>query len=276
MIKPRYLVSIAVLSLLAVLSSKVSAQQPSRLPDKKVKPLLESLEDSTNKFRDALNNGLKKTSINTGSGEENILQYVEDLKNSTKRLKDEYNGERSVSADIEETLRRATYVNNFMKGHPVVTGADDKWAAAKQNIETVAQAFNVRWRGDMPESRPFRLKDEEVRKRLDLIKNSSDKFRGNMDKALKSERSIDNKSRENVTKTIKSFGEQTQQVKSRVGDDDSGAQQMGELLRFGETIDRFMKQTPLNASVQSEWASIRSNLAELAKAYNVSLNEFRS
>jgi hypothetical protein len=276
MTKPRYLVSITVLTLLSGFLSNASAQAPTRLPDKKIKPLLESLEDSTNKFRNALNDGLKKSSIQTGAGEENIMQYVEDLKNSAKRLKDEYNGDRSVSADVEETLRRASYVNNFMAGHPAVTGADDEWAKARQNLETLAQAFNVRWRGDAPDARPFRLKDDELKKRLDLIKNNSNKFRGELDKALKSDKSIDNKSRENVINTVKSFADHTQRVKDRVGEDDSGAQQMTELLRLGETIDRFMHQYSLNSAVQSQWSGIRGALAETARAYNSPLKEPRS
>ncbi|MGH9838834.1 MAG: hypothetical protein ACREEM_08630 [Blastocatellia bacterium] len=269
MIIRKCLVLTATVLVLMGFNLTTTAQEPSRLPDKKVKPMLSRLSDSVNKYRDSLNNGLKKSSINKGSGEENILQYAEDLKVSANRLKDGYDGNRSVSADVEEVFRRAWPLDKFMRENPVVTNADNEWAAVKQNLEALAQAYNVTWRDLTTDAKPSRMTDAEVASALDRIRFDSENCRKNLEKALKNDRTIDRQTRENILKTMKDFANEANRLKGRVGDDDAGAPRVKELLRWGATIDRFMAQYSPDDQVKRDWAGIRRNLTELAKAYKV-------
>lgn len=281
MTRLKYLVSISTLLatpllLLIGLSSIVVAQEPSRIPDKKIKPLLENLSNSVNKYRDALAKGVQKTSVNQGSGEENIQQYAEDLKVAAKRLKDSYDGKRSVTADVEETLRRARPVNRFMNRNPLVTKSDNEWASVKQNLTTLTQAFNVTSRDLESDSKPTRLSDDQLTMLLDRIKSDSERFRKDLDSAIKLNRSIDKQSRENVLKTVKDFGESANRAKGKIRNDDAGTPQVKELLRVGGMIDNFMRNNQLTEQSRTKWRDLRRILNEIGRAYNVSMFELSS
>ncbi|MFN7945686.1 MAG: hypothetical protein U0Z53_10055 [Blastocatellia bacterium] len=255
--------------LMLTLTTMALAQQPFRLADREVKPLLERLEDRTDHFRDALSKGLKKSRINYGSGEESLPQYVEDLRVSARRLKDRFDGKRSVAADVEEVLRRAVYIDRFMHRHPVVTGADREWTEVRQQLETLGRAWNVRWDEDGPENRPSRLNDQEVVSLVETIKRNSAQLRDDADKSLKGSRGVDNQTRKNISDTLGDLAKSADRLRSRVSDAKEAPRQVDELLRLGATIDRFIDERRISGRVQSDWSVIRAYLTQLARTYNV-------
>jgi hypothetical protein len=255
--------------LLTILTLSVPAEQPFRLTDKEVRPLLERLEDRVGNFREAITKGLRKTRIEYGSGEDSVPQYVEDLKVSSRRLKDRFDGKRSVAADVEEVLRRAVYIDRFMQRHPVVTGADREWTEVRQQLETLGRAWNVRWDEYGPENRPFRLNDPEVISLVESIKRNSEQLRSDADKALKNNRSVDSQTRKNISNSLSDLTRSADRLRNRVRENDEAARLVDELLRQGATIDRFFDQQRLGGRVQSDWSIIRAYLNQLARSYGV-------
>jgi hypothetical protein len=230
--------------------------------------LLQRIEKGAERYRNAMRNGLRNSRINLGQGEENIHQYVEDLQVSAKRLRERYDGQRSISADVEEVLRRAAYVDRFMQRHPLVTRADREWTALRQELDRLAQAYNVAWLAPGEVSRPMRLNDRELRALLERIKRGSDQFRNSLNKALKNDRTIDRQSRDNINQTLKDFSGAVERAKNKTNDQ-AFVSQAEELLRWASTIDRFMSTHRLGGPAQSDWASVRGGLDELARAYNL-------
>jgi hypothetical protein len=258
--------TICCLTLTALISA---AQEPFRLADREVKPLLERLEDRVGNFREAINKGLKKSRINYGSGEESLPQYVEDLKISARRLKDRFDGKRSVAADVEEVLRRSIYIDRFMQRHPVVTGADREWTEVRQQLETLGRAWHVRWDEDGPENRPSRLNDQEVITLVESIRRNTAQLREDADKALKNNRSVDSQIRKNISNSLSDLSRSADKLRNRVSDSREAPRQVDELLRLGATIDSFIDQRRLSGRVQSDWSVLRAYLTQLARTYNV-------
>lgn len=257
---------VAILSLL-VLALTASAQQAYRLVDKEVKPLLERLDERTKKFHDVMTKGLKNSRIEYGQGEESILQSVEDLKVSTRRLKDGFDGNRSVSADVEEVLRRALYIDNFMRRHPAVTGADREWTELRQDLETLAKSWDVKWEVLGPENRPHRLNDQEVASLVESIKRNAEQTRKDAGDALKNNKNVDSQVRKNVDESFKDLINAANQLKGKVGDSKQAPPLVEQVLRQGQTINRFIDQYETSEKAKSDWSTVRGSLQELARAY---------
>lgn len=269
MIKRYYLkYSVALLSL-SFLSLTASAQGPYRLADKEIKPLLERIDDNAHKFSDTMSKGLKNNRIQYEQGEESILQYVEDLKVSTKRLREGFDGKRSVNADVEEVLRRAMYIDKFMRRHPAVTGADREWTDLKQQLDILAKSWDVRWEDFGPENRPHRLNDQEVASLVESIKRNTEQVRKDAEDALKKNKGVDSQTRKNVDESFKGLIDASNQLKGKVNNNKEAAPLVEQVLRQGTTIDRFMNQYDTSDKAKNDWSRVHSDLEQLAKAYQV-------
>lgn len=260
---------IALLAALIGLAGIASAQQPYRLSDNEMKKLLERSEKESEQFRDALKKGLKNTRIDIGRGDDNIHQFVEDFEVSTKRLKDRFNGQRSVAADVEEVLRRAGYVDRFMQRHPLLTRADGQWTTLRRDLDALAVAYNVSWQWDGPSERPTRISDNQAKSLLDSIKSNANRYRESMKSALKNNREVDRQARDNINKTLDDFAKAADRLRDHFGDKSFNRDLEG-VLRWAATIDSFMQRHRLPEQVQWNWTSLNNNLKQVARAYNVS------
>ena len=81
--KPR-LVSAALVAVLALVPSIAAAGD--RLSDKDVKALLETLDNSRDRFEDQLDGKLKNGIVRGPRGEVNVRRYLDDLQENVKRL----------------------------------------------------------------------------------------------------------------------------------------------------------------------------------------------
>ncbi|MBO0799373.1 MAG: hypothetical protein J2P31_11185 [Blastocatellia bacterium] len=267
----------ALLFCLSGLAYTAQAQKPYRLPDSKVGSTIHKLADSAHDYNNALYRGLKKSEFfgNGGRGER-ILQDANEFQASTFRLKerfdkDRYGDERALSDDVRLVLRKATIVNRFMVINFGRTGADDRWAVVKQNLELLAQSYNVVWVGYGISNRPRRMDDEDAKELLAEIKSKSELFRKGMESFLKVERSIDPYTRNDINDEVKNFIGLVSHLKVRVDDRDGGTPVFNELMRSEAKINKFIadKRYRLQPQIREDWRTIHSDLVELARGYKV-------
>src|SRR4029078_8123180 len=69
---------------------------------------------------------------------------------------------------------------------------------------------------------------------------------------------------------IKAFEDQTKHLRDRFKDHKSVAADVQSVLDRAADIDGFMARPRLSGRAEEDWSALRSNLDELAQAYNVS------
>lgn len=107
--------ALAVVFALTSIGMTVAAQQrPYRLSDQQVKDLLSRIEKDTDTFRPILARALDRSRIDGNRREDNINQFVKDFEQATDRLRDRVNDRRSGTADVEDLLRRASFIDSFL------------------------------------------------------------------------------------------------------------------------------------------------------------------
>jgi hypothetical protein len=114
------------------------------------------------------------------------------------------------------------------------------------------------------------LNDKEVEKIIKRIEQQSDRFRSSVDKSLDKSRFNGSRREDDINSFIKDFYEQTKHLRDRFDKHHSASGDVEAVLDRAARIDDFMSRNRLSSKAQEEWSTLKSNLDELASAYNVS------
>jgi len=117
---------------------------------------------------------------------------------------------------------------------------------------------------------PYRVNDKEVEKIIRRIEQQSDHFRSSLDSALDKSRFNGSNREDDINSFIKDFYEQTKHLRNRFDKHQSASADVEAVLDRAARIDNFMSRNRLTSKAQDDWSTLKSNLDELASAYNVS------
>lgn len=117
---------------------------------------------------------------------------------------------------------------------------------------------------------PYRLSDKDVERMLRRIEQQSDRFRSSLDSALDKSRFNGTNREDDINSFIKDFYEQTKHLRNRFDKHQSTSPDVEAVLDRAARIDDFMRRNRLSSKAQDDWSTLKSNLDELASAYNVS------
>ncbi|HEX5886356.1 MAG TPA: hypothetical protein VFY67_17580 [Pyrinomonadaceae bacterium] len=133
--------------LLATMSVAASGQDaPYRISDKEVQKVMKQLKKDTEKFRKSLDSSLDRSRLDGTNREDNINEFMEDYEKATERLYERFKDNKSVAADVETVLDGAARIDQFMTRHSPTGRAERDWAAVRQDLRRLAEAYNVTWR----------------------------------------------------------------------------------------------------------------------------------
>jgi len=117
---------------------------------------------------------------------------------------------------------------------------------------------------------PYRISDKEVEKIIRRVEQQSDRFKSSLDSALDKSRFNDTNREDNINSSIKDFYEQTKRLRDHFDKRHSAGADVEAVLNRAARIDAFMHRNRLSSKAQDDWSALKSNLDELASAYNVS------
>ena len=266
----RYCVVMVAAISLAGLFSIASAQQPYRMSERELKGLLSRIDKGAERFRGSLDKSLDKSRFDGTKAEDNINQFVKDFVDATDTLKSRFNDSRAASGSVEEVLRRAATIDNFMLRHKLTPRAQNDWRYLRASLDELARAYNVSWSWMGLANRPYRISDEQLEVLLARVETSADSFRKSLNDALDKTAFNKTKAEDDVNQFVKEFEHATDHLKKRFNSKESAAADVEEVLRRAARIDVFMRQHKLTLRAQDDWTELRRNLDELAQAYNVS------
>jgi len=119
------------------------------------------------------------------------------------------------------------------------------------------------------QSRAYRLNDRQARELLERIGNNSETFRLSLNAALDRSR-FDGARRENeINRFVVDFTEATNRLTNRFNNRQAVENDVRETLNRAAFIDGFMRRERLDARAQRDWSSLRADLDQLARAWNV-------
>ena len=117
---------------------------------------------------------------------------------------------------------------------------------------------------------PYRISDREVSRLLDRIKNKTSGFRQSLKNALNKSRIDRTRREDDINAFVKAFEEDTKRLDDHFDHHKSTVADVDSVLQRAARIDTFMTLHPLDQRTQAAWATLRSDLEQLASAYNIS------
>lgn len=119
--------------------------RPYRVNDREVERLLRRSEKAAQAFRRSLDRSLDRSRLDGTSREDDINQFVKEFEDSTKQLRDRFDGRTSVAADVESVLTRAARIDDFMRRHPLDQRTQRDWTKLRNELDQLARTYNVVW-----------------------------------------------------------------------------------------------------------------------------------
>jgi hypothetical protein len=116
-----------------------------RVNDKQVESLLERIENDANRFRASLDAALDRSRLDDTNAEDTINQFVKDFEAATDRLEDRFNEKTTASGDVENVLKRAAFIDRFMKRHLLNVGVQSDWSRLRLDLDQLSHAYRVTW-----------------------------------------------------------------------------------------------------------------------------------
>src|SRR5690349_10271454 len=117
---------------------------------------------------------------------------------------------------------------------------------------------------------PYRVNDKEVERIIRRIEQQSDRFRSSLDSALDKSRFNGSHREDDINSFVKAYYEQTKRLRDHFNHHNSAGADVQAVLDSAARIDEFMRRNRLSSKAEDDWANLKSNLDELARAYNVS------
>ena len=116
-----------------------------------------------------------------------------------------------------------------------------------------------------------KISEEQLTDLLSRIDTTADGFVKNADKALDKSGYDGSKREDELNRILKDFKSATEGLKTDHGAE-NGKKHLGLVLHFGVSIENWLKKYPLDG-VQEDWATLRSELGELASGFNITWKE---
>lgn len=250
--------------------------QPHRLDDKQVEQIIHRVENQANAFRKSLDESLDKSRLDGTKREDDINAFIKEFDKETARLHDHFDNHKSAGADVEAVLNRAVRIDEFMSRHSLTERTQNEWRTLKANLDELAQAYSVSWRwntyspiGSPVSEVPYRPNDKDVEQIIHRIEKQSDQFRASLDSDLDESRIDGTKREDDINAFVKTFYEETKRFHDLFDSRKSTATDVQSVLDRAARIDQFMRRYPLTDKAQNDWSTLRGNLDDLARVYNV-------
>jgi hypothetical protein len=179
---------------------------------------------------------------------------------------------RADVTDVEDVMRRASMIDAFMTGNALGAAVDHDWQSLRGDLDALARAYGVTWNWSGSRNSVSRVDDEQVGRLLTRTKKNADRFRHSLDRALSGSRIDGLREDDNIHQFVIDFAETTNHLSDHFDRRQVVTNDIEDVLRRGLSIDSFMQRHQLAVQAENDWLTVRRDLDELARAYNVAWN----
>ncbi|HEX6185647.1 MAG TPA: YMGG-like glycine zipper-containing protein [Pyrinomonadaceae bacterium] len=276
---------VAMLSL-GLTVAQAQTPRPYRVNDRQINNLLRRVETNADRFRASFSTALDRSRYNGTSTEDQLNGYVQNFEAATDQLRSRFDARNAAAADVENVLRQAAFLNEFMMRNRLNVQATNDWATLRADLDALARAYNVTWDwtrqtgatygtptyGGPQTGAPYRISDRQLDAIIRRVETNADRFRADIGNALNRSTYDGTRAEDNINQFIRDFETATDQLRSRFDARTSVAADVENVLRQATYIDDFMTRQTLSMRAENSWTTLRGDLNQLASAYSVAWN----
>lgn len=259
------------LTLCVVAASVVTAAQGTRMTDKEMKKLMETIEKDVELFTKAMDSQYRKAVLRSASGEVEVAVYLKNLKDLAKKMKSGFDSKYPANDEVLTFLRYAEPIQARHARGDSLFGAEKEWPRLSGDIVRLSAEYNIRWGSNPDAWNARRINDKEVGQALDSLRKSIGDFKKDLDKAAK-KADVTNQERKKALDIVKRMEEVSKDVKKAFdkGTDASGALKL--LTSSVEETKSFISSKEIDYAVASSWGAVERSWGLVHSAFH--LGEF--
>jgi hypothetical protein len=247
---------------LVTMAPRASAQDVPRLSDNELQELLENLDHARDRFEDALDGDFKHSIVRGPRGEVQVNQYLDDLQENTKRLKDRYNSGYSASAEARTVLQQGTDIGRYMSRQPDSMKGRSEWDQLAGSLGTLARAYATTFPLSQ-EASVRRINDKEAAAAADVAVKAADQFK----KVVGEDATVPKAQRQVLKDRATAFANVTKDVRSRLNDHKPGTAEARQMFDAYEQLTN--AASGASPSAQSALGPVRASVETLRQAFGL-------
>ena len=244
--------------------------------DAAIRDVVRRIQTRTDSLQRAVQNAADRNNYRI----DDINRLIVDFENAANQLDRRLGTRRSGTADAQLLLDRAAQIDTFFANNRLGGGSRREWQALRAEVDQLANYYNLspRWSsgdigsGDIGNNNNYNLSDIQMRQLVERLYTRSTTFSRNLRQDLNRASYNDRNSIDEARSQLSSFETSLVQLRNRVNSRQSSSSDVRTLLDRAAFLNNFVADRQLSYQTENNWSSLRTDLEQLASAYNIAWN----
>ncbi|MEK6281831.1 MAG: YMGG-like glycine zipper-containing protein [Acidobacteriota bacterium] len=110
--------------------------------------LAQRIAVEANQFRRSFDMAVNRGGINNTSAEYQLRGRVGEFQLAATRLRDRIYRRQATTAEVQQLLEQASYIDNFMRTNQLTNRVENDWNVLRNDLSALASASNIAWNWD--------------------------------------------------------------------------------------------------------------------------------
>jgi hypothetical protein len=250
-----------------VLAAGAVSAQTTRLSDRDVKALMQAVDQSRDRFEDALDGTLKRSVIRGPKGEVDVARFLDDLQENVKGLPDRFKPDYAASNEVLTVLRQGTDIEGFVRRQPPTFKGRSEWDRLAGDLGKLAAAYGTEFPLP-PDAGARRTNDGEVAKTAEQIATNANTFAKTAKDAMKRAKA-DKAAIDAVDRDAKALANAAKSLKSRISGGKPATAEAQQVLELAGPL----RDVAAGNNMMPAIAPLLGNLEKLRQAFGMPAGE---
>jgi hypothetical protein len=243
--------------------------------DAAIRDVVRRIQTRTDSLQRAVQNAADRNNYRV----DDINRLIVDFENAANQLDRRLRTRRSSTADAQTLIDRGAQIDNFFSGNRLGAGSRREWQAIRVDLDQLASYYSLtpRWSSGSTGTvgtgdNNYTLSDFQMRQLVDRLNVRSATFSRNLRQDLNRTNYNDRYSLDEVRSQLSSFESALVQLRNRVNSRQSSSSDARNVLDRAAFLNNFIVDRQLSSQTENNWSSLRTDLDQLASAYNIAWN----
>ena len=242
--------------------------------DSAIRDTVRRIQTRTDSLQRAVQNAADRNNYRV----DDINRMILDFENAANQLDRRLGSRRASTADAQTLLDRGAQIDTFFMNNRLGAGSRREWEAIRTDLDQLAGYYNLstRWGTSTTSSgayneNNYNLNDFQMRQLVDRLNVRSATFSRNFRNDL-NRRSYNDTRIDEVRRQLSDFESALAQLRNRVNSRQSTSSDAQNVLDRAAFLNNYLTNRQFSNLTQNSWTSMRTDLDQLANAYNIAWN----
>src|ERR1044071_569030 len=245
--------------------------------DAAIRDVVRRIQTGTDSLQRSVQNAADRNSYPVND----INRLILDFENAANQLDRRLGSRRSTTSDAQVLLDRGAQIDTFFANNRLGGGSRREWQAIRTDLDQLANYYKLspRWssggiytgNGNQGNNN-YSLNDYQMRQLIDRMSTRSTTFSRNLRNDLNRRSYNDRNSVDEVRRQLSEFESALVQLRNRVNSRQSSSSDARNVLDRAAFLNTYIADRQLGYQTENSWTSLRTDLDQLASAYNIAWN----